>query len=86
MRKITSAVKNRALLTLLAIVMVWGAFTFMLVPEAKACPAYDIEFTYYTDASLTVECGAKYMVCSCGPVYTYGCVTPYMVRETYPCE
>jgi hypothetical protein len=86
MHKVRNALKNRALLTLLAIVMVWGSFTFMLVPEANACPTYTVEILYYTDASLTQVCGQKYTPCYCPYTAQSGCVTSYTTRKTWPCE
>jgi hypothetical protein len=84
MQKVKNVLKNRALLTLLAIVTVWGTFTFMLVPEAQACPANDVDITYYTDASKTVECGYKIITCGCQTASS-GCRTPYYTAISSPC-
>lgn len=85
MRKIRNIVKNRVLLTLLAIVMVWGSLTFVLVPDAHACSPNDVETTYYTDATYTVECGYRFLACNCGGVTSWGCVTPYKSVISTPC-
>lgn len=77
MSRIRNILKNRALLTLLAIVMVWGSFTLVLVPEAYACSPNDVETTYYTDWTYQEECGYKILLCNCGGTYSWGCVTPY---------
>ena len=85
MRKIRNILKNRALLTLLAIVMVWGSLTFVLVPEAHACSPNDVETYYYTDATYTVQCGYRFLACNCGGVYSWGCVTPFKSVQSCPC-
>ena len=85
MRKVSNVLKNRALLTLLAIVMVWGSFTFMLVPKAQACPGVETDFQYYTDDTYATPCGYKIIACDCH-IYGSGCVTRYYTVDYYPCE
>ena len=86
MRKVLNGLKNRVLLTLLAVVMVWGSFTFMLVPEAHACGPNTVEIRYYTDYTYTVECGYRYIFCNCGGSVSSGCVTSYKSTESWSCE
>jgi hypothetical protein len=86
MQKVRNVLKYRALLTLLAIVMVWGSLTFMLVPDANACSPTTTEITYYTNASLTVECGYKIIACHCGGTFSSGCVTAFRTTDVTSCE
>ncbi len=81
---IKTFLRNRAVLTLLALMLVWGSFTVM-TPKVHACSPNDAEIIYYTDASKTVECGYKYIFCYCGGTYSEGCVTPYRNTYSYPC-
>jgi hypothetical protein len=86
MQKVRKVLKNRALLTLLAIAMVWGSFTFMLVPKANACQQQDVEFTYYTDWTKTVVCGYEHICCYCMCHDLEGCFTAYRTIHTSPCS
>ena len=85
MQKLQNVLKNRAVVTLLAIVMVWVSFTFLLVPKAHGCPLNDVEHEYYTDASLTEQCGYRIIYCNCGGSYSWGCRTPYFITTSTPC-
>lgn len=80
-----SILRNRAILTILALVLVWGAFTFMLTPTTHACPLNDVEHEYYTDGSFTVQCGYRIIYCNCGGSYSWGCRTPYFITTSTPC-
>jgi len=84
MLRMKNFLKNRTLLTILAIVMVWGSMTILLAPKANACPPNEVETTYYTDASKTVECGYRIISCSC-QVYSEGCRTAFYDTDSYPC-
>lgn len=84
MQQVKNFLKNRAVLTILAIVMVWGSLTFALAPRANACPPNEVDTTYYTDASKTVECGYRIISCSCH-VYSEGCHTAYFTTDSFPC-
>jgi hypothetical protein len=86
MQKVRNVLKNRALLTILAIVMVWGSLTFMLAPEAYACSPNTVETTYYTNASMTVECGYRILFCNCGGTFSSGCVTSFKTVDSSSCE
>ncbi|HKQ09466.1 MAG TPA: hypothetical protein VJ464_30370 [Blastocatellia bacterium] len=78
--------KNRALLTVLAVVMVWGSLTFALAPKAHGCPPQEIDYTYYTDNTYTTACGYKIIPCSCGSgAHTGGCQTAYYTIDYYDC-
>jgi hypothetical protein len=79
-----SFLKNRALLSILAVVIGWGSLTVMLASPAHACPPNEVETTYYTDASKTVECGYRIISCNCH-VYSEGCHTAYFTTDSYPC-
>jgi hypothetical protein len=85
MRKVKTP-KNRALLTLLAIVMVLGSFTFMLVPKAYGCQTQEVDFTYYTDWSKTVVCGHEHIYCHCSGRDMEGCFTSFRTMQTSPCS
>ena len=76
--------KNRVLLSFLAVVIGWGSLTVMLAPQANACPPNEVETTFYTDASMTVECGYRIISCNCH-VYSEGCHTAYSTTDSYPC-
>ncbi len=84
MRKMKNFLRNRAVLTLLALMLVWGSFTVM-TPRVHACSPNDVETIYYTDATYTVECGYRFLFCNCGGAYSSGCVTPYRSVNSYPC-
>lgn len=86
MRKVRSVLKSHALLTLLAIVMVWGSFTFMLVPKANACQTQEVDFIYYTDWTKTVVCGHEHIYCYCSGHDLEGCITSYRTMQTSPCS
>jgi hypothetical protein len=86
MKSVENIFKNRALLTILAIIMVWGSFTAILAPEAHACSPNTVETTYYTNASKTVECGFRILFCNCGGTFSSGCVTPYRTTDSSSCE
>src|SRR5262245_38124917 len=55
-----------------------------VIPAAYACPPSDIEYTYYTDASKTEQCGWKYITCYCSTT-SNGCVTPYYDITYWDC-
>jgi hypothetical protein len=66
-------------------------FTMMLVslavvtpPKTGACPSNQIEYTYYTDASMTVACGSKIITCYCRS-YSAGCQTAYYTIDWSEC-
>lgn len=70
----------------ISIVVMLVVFSLALVqpPKSGACPSQQIEYTYYTDASMTVECGWKIITCSCGS-YRGGCSTAYYTIDWYEC-
>jgi hypothetical protein len=84
MQQMKNFLKNRAVLTIMAVVMGWGSLTFALAPGANACPPNEVETTYYTDASKTVECGYRIISCGCH-VYSEGCHTAYSTSDSFPC-
>jgi hypothetical protein len=86
MQQMKNLLKNRAVLTILAVVMAWSSLTFALAPKANACPPQQIEYTYYTDATYTVACGYKIIPCYCGETYSDGCRTAYYTIDYYPCD
>jgi len=87
MQKVKRDLKKRMLMSALAIVMVWGVvFNFTSSPSSYACPSQEIEITYYTDASKTVECGGKIIPCNCASTYTWGRVTAYRTTSWEPCH
>lgn len=83
---------------LLAVSLVLSMIAFSLVlaqpPQANAspktnatttaCPSSTIEYTYYTDASMTVECGWRIITCYCGGG-SGGCRTPYYTIDWSEC-
>ncbi len=71
MRTMKSFLKNRAVLTLLAFMSVWGSVAVM-TPKVHACSPNDVETYYYTDASKTVQCGYKILWCNCGGTSSWG--------------
>ena len=86
MQKVKRDLKKRMLMTALAIVMVWGVFTFTSSPSSYACPSQEIEITYFTDASKTVECGLRIIPCNCGSPYVWGRATAYRTTSYEPCH
>ncbi|HYH08938.1 MAG TPA: hypothetical protein VEK11_17935 [Thermoanaerobaculia bacterium] len=60
--------KRIRMFVLLALVLV-GATSMMALPD------HEIEYTYYTDASKTEECGWR--IISCSGVYSGGCRTAF---------
>lgn len=85
MRQIESFLKNRAVLTVIAVGLVWGSLTFAFAPRANACPPQLTEITYYTDGTYTEPCGHKTIQCYCGETYRDGCQTVYFTVEYYDC-
>ena len=82
MSKVKRILKNRILLTFLAVVLGWSSLTIMTAPPAYACPPCDVWYHYYTDATYTVECGYKIILSSgCGQAIREGCQTPYYIIE-----
>jgi hypothetical protein len=73
---------------LLAIGLVLSLVAFSLVlvqpPKAGACPSSTIEYTYYTDASKTTECGWRIITCYCGGG-SGGCRTAYYTIDYSDC-
>jgi len=65
-------------------------FVLMLMLTAGAvslvaAPDHGFYYTYYTDDTLTVECGYYYYTCFGSP-HRSGCVTPYYDYEDWgPC-
>lgn len=86
MQRVRRDLKKRMLMTALAIVMVWGVCTFTLNPSSYACPSQEIEITFYTDASKTVECGGRIIPCNCGTTYVWGRQTAYRTTSYEPCH
>ena len=72
-KQIKRALKNRALVTLLAVTAVWFSLTALLVPNAMACPNFIRTCIYYTDDTYTVQCGYRIWPCCGGIVYQEGC-------------
>ncbi len=80
--RVQKVLKSRFFAVALALALTGLA---LAVPSTtNACPPHEIETTYYTDASKTVECGWKIITCGCG-VYQEGCVTSYYTRFTSAC-
>lgn len=70
---------NRARILVLFALLLVGATSMMAAPD------HDIEWTYYTDASKTEECGWKILTCG-GGVYSGGCRTAwYDIYHWPPC-
>jgi hypothetical protein len=64
--------------------LVLAVSLIVTAPESFACPPTDIEYDYYTDATKTVQCGWKYITCSCS-VTSSGCQTSYYDILYWPC-
>lgn len=77
-------VRNRMLMIVLAIAVIWLGLAAMSPPTTHACPPQMIEYTYYTDSSLTTPCGWKIITCSCG-VYRDGCTTSFYTIDYSEC-
>lgn len=85
MSRVRNYLKNRILLTIFAVVMGFGALTFAMSPNSYACPSQEIEITYFTDATKTVECGGRIIPCSCANTASWGCSTRYRTVSYNPC-
>ncbi|MEN3332076.1 MAG: hypothetical protein V7641_1441 [Blastocatellia bacterium] len=84
MSKLKRMLKNRILLTLLAVILGWGSFTVAMTPPAYACPPCQIWYTYYTDETHTEQCGWKVINDTfCGHSTGDGCRTAYYEIEYY---
>lgn len=72
----------------LALTLVFTMITLSLAltspPKAGACPSNQIEYTYYTDASMTVECGWRIITCYCGGG-SGGCRTEFYTIDWTEC-
>lgn len=89
-------VLGRRFLLALSLVLTMIAFSLVLAqpPQAdaspkagataSACPSSTIEYTYYTDASMTTECGWRIITCYCGGG-SGGCRTPYYTIDWSEC-
>lgn len=82
MSKMKSILKNRVLLTILAVAVGWSSLTVLMAGPAYACPPCDVWYHYFTDASHSEECGYKVILAfSCGHAIQSGCQTPYYEIE-----
>lgn len=86
MQRVRNVLKTPAFLAILAIVMVWSLFTITLAPKANACPSNEVETIYYTNASKTVECGWRILLCGCGGTFSSGCRTAFADTTSTPCN
>ena len=87
-------VLNNRFLLAISLVLTMIAFSFVLTqpPTAgaatktnvSACPSQTIEYTYYTDASMTTACGWRIITCYCGGG-SGGCRTPYYTIDWSEC-
>jgi hypothetical protein len=68
----------------LVFTMIMLSLALVPPPKTGACPSNQIEYTYYTDASMTVECGWKIITCYCGGG-SGGCRTPYYTIDWSEC-
>lgn len=67
---------RRIRLLVLVMMLIAGATTLMAVPD------HAFYVTYYTDDTLTVECGYWYYTCFGSPVRS-GCRTAYYIYEDW---
>ncbi|HZG52333.1 MAG TPA: hypothetical protein VEZ40_09360 [Pyrinomonadaceae bacterium] len=76
----------RRFLLAIGLVLSMVAFSLVMVqpPKAGACPSSTIEYTYYTDASMTEVCGTRIITCYCGGGSS-GCRTPYYTIDYSDC-
>lgn len=52
------------------------ALLMLAATSMMAAPDHDIEYTYYTDATKTVECGYRILFCG-GGTWSSGCRTSW---------
>lgn len=82
---VTRLLKHRFLLSIsLVLMMLALSLATVQPPKAGACPSSTIEYTYYTDASMTTECGWRIITCYCGGG-SGGCRTPYYTIDWSEC-
>jgi hypothetical protein len=84
-KQVKRVLKNRVLVTLLAVTTVWFSLTALVVPHANACPHFIRTCIYYTDATYTVQCGSRTWPCCGGIVYQDGCTTPFSTCDIVDC-
>ncbi|HEY0099604.1 MAG TPA: hypothetical protein VGB76_11700 [Pyrinomonadaceae bacterium] len=89
-------VLSQRFLLAISLVLTMIAFSLVLAQPPKAdaspkagaattaCPSSTIEYTYYTDASMTVECGWRIITCYCGGG-SGGCRTAYYTIDWSEC-
>jgi hypothetical protein len=79
--RVKKLLKNRALMTVLVIVMVWVSLTFMFSPRTRAyIVAY--YYTYYSDSTYQNEVGRGWLDCH-GVTHHFGAYSSYMQVEEY---
>ena len=80
-------VKVRMLLTLLGLALLF--FSLTAAPssklKARASGGDETHITYYTDATLTTQCGYTVILCQ-GWRAHQGCTTSYFTESYFPCE
>jgi hypothetical protein len=62
-----------------------GGFICGLSKGAEALPAQEVEATYYSDATFSVEVGWSFLACNGGRARS-GRTTRYMVKTTTACN
>ena len=85
MNSVKNNLKKRMLMTALGLAMALGVVTFNMAPNSYACPSRMIEITYYTDASMTIECGYKVIPCNCAGTVVTGRQTRFFTTEYDDC-
>jgi hypothetical protein len=93
--RVKRVLSNRFLLAI-SLVLTMIAFSLVLAQPPKAgastkaaattsaCPSQTIEYTYYTDASMTTACGWKIITCYCGGG-SGGCRTSFFTIDYSDC-
>jgi hypothetical protein len=76
--------KHRVFVTCFATALVFLSLTAMTVPTSSAFPPSSVETEYYTDRTLSEQCGFRSISCD-GSFYRTGCLTSYTITHTTPC-
>jgi hypothetical protein len=82
MRKVRNAIKNRVLVTLFAVTMIWFSLATAFASNASTQDClYQSEVFFYTDVNKNELCG-YWNACTSE---AWGCITQYRKTNLLPC-
>ncbi|HXD32226.1 MAG TPA: hypothetical protein VN643_13975 [Pyrinomonadaceae bacterium] len=83
--RVKKFVRTRVLIVILALVVI--VFSLMAAPSSRVrvrANGDETHITYYTDATLTTQCGYTIILCQGWQAHN-GCTTPYYTVSYTPC-